>query len=157
MFLAGDPGSIAQTILREISVRAQVFVTLISIFNCAGRMFWGLASDFGLNRYGISRPFFFGIVVAIMCVVQVLLLVFDSEPPRYRCHPGCILAAWVGLFSRRRRYRADTVLSTGVWMLYVAAIFGGSSYGALNSLNPMIVSELYGTESMGAIYTAMQA
>ena len=52
---------------------------------------------------------------------------------------------------------SDIVLSTGVWMLYVAAIFGGSSYGALNSLNPMIVSELYGTESMGAIYTAMQA
>jgi len=89
--VSGDPGSVAKTILREISVRAQVFVTLISIFNCAGRMFWGLASDFGLNRYGISRPFFFGIVVAIMCVVQVLLLVFDSEPPRYRCHLSCIL------------------------------------------------------------------
>ena len=44
-----------------------------------------------------------------------------------------------------------------MWLIPPAAVFGGSSYGALNSLNPMIVSELYGTESMGAIYTAMQA
>ena len=42
-------------------------------------------------------------------------------------------------------------------MLYIAAIFGGSPSGALNSLNPLIVSELYGPESMGAISPAMQA
>ena len=67
-----------------------VFVSLISIFNCAGRLFWGLSSDFALQRWGICRPYFFGVVAAILGGVFVLLELFS-----------------------------------GVWVLYVAAIFGG--------------------------------
>jgi hypothetical protein len=32
-------------------------------------------------------------------------------------------------------------------VLYVASVLGGSSYGALNALNPIIISELYGNDS----------
>lgn len=97
-----------------------VFVSLISIFNCAGRMFWGLVSDYFLTNYGVPRPFFFGIVSGVLCGVHLLLLLIDD-----------------------------------VWVLYIACIFGGSSYGALNALNPIIISEMYGTDHMGSIYTTM--
>jgi hypothetical protein len=33
-------------------------------------------------------------------------------------------------------------------ILYVAAIFGGSSYGAMNAMNPIVCSELYGTKNL---------
>lgn len=71
-----------------------VFVSLISIFNCAGRMAWGLISDWFLSNYGIPRPFFFGIVSGVLCGVHIMLFLIDE-----------------------------------IWVLYIAAILGGSSYG----------------------------
>jgi hypothetical protein len=55
-----------------------VFVSLISIFNCAGRMFWGIVSDYFLMNWGIPRPYFFGIVSGILCGVHLLLLAVDD-------------------------------------------------------------------------------
>ena len=44
---------------------------------------------------------------------------------------------------------------TSVAALYLAATLGGATYGAQNALNPAVVSEIFGLEHFGALYTAM--
>lgn len=47
-----------------------VYVSLLSVFNCCGRMFFGLASDYGAKR--MSRPLWVTACVGLMCLTMVL-------------------------------------------------------------------------------------
>jgi len=97
-----------------------VFVTIISVSNCAGRLASGAISDKFLHDYGTPRPFFFGVVVAMMSLAHLVLYLTPSPA-----------------------------------VLYMASVVGGSTYGAMNALNPICSSEIYGNKHFGAIYTTL--
>ncbi|KAK3265188.1 hypothetical protein CYMTET_26110 [Cymbomonas tetramitiformis] len=92
-----------------------IFVSLFSIANCFGRLFFGLYSDYCVNR--IDRPVFFTVILVLYTITN-FLLAFSGLPMLY------LLLPFVGF------------LYGGVWSVapsVISEVFGlkhmGSNYG----------------------------
>ena len=109
-----------------------VFVSLLSCANAAGRLMAGVVSDWLLAAM-VSHTGKSGV-----CGMQL--------GPR----PLILLSAMFLMVI------THLMLSFGfAVLLYPASVLGGVSYGALNALFPTILSEVFGLRHMGAIYTTL--
>jgi len=115
-----------------------VFVTIVSVCNCWGRLLSGMLGDFVVKR-GYPRPVVFSMAMALMVVAQILL-VFGSYNSMY------VVCVCLGL-----SYGAFNALCPTL----ITEIFGDAHSGAIyatNSLSNGVASILIGSEMAGALY-----
>ncbi|KAG0216441.1 hypothetical protein BGX33_012611 [Mortierella sp. NVP41] len=126
------------TVTRAVSLTG-LHVTLISIGNCLGRLASGIASDWVINRYRISRSVFF-LVSEFLILIPLIIMGFStnviSMPALIvaSCLIGATYGATGALFaSMTRDFFGDTYYGTNCGMVMV-----------LNGFNPIIANQIYG-------------
>ena len=115
-----------------------VFVTIISVCNCWGRLLSGMLGDYLVKR-GHPRPIMLSVAMALMVVAQVLMI-FGSYNMMY------VVCTCLGL-----SYGAFNALCPTL----ITEIFGDAHAGSIyatNSLSNGIASILIGSEMAGALY-----
>lgn len=98
-----------------------IFVTLISVSNCAGRLLSGFVSDLGVNRSRgrISRPWFLAGACVVMAASFLLVTLWSSLASLYI---ACVL---IGM-----AYGAINALNPAT----ASEIFGLKSFGSIYGL-----------------------
>jgi len=97
----------------------------------------------GLGIPPLTASSILGTIGAVSVAGRITMGAVADRAGNKRCLLGCLgllTAALVFLLTARE-----------VWMLYLFAVLLGFAYGGMNSLQPLVTADLFGTTSLGAI------
>lgn len=118
-----------------------VAVSLVSVLNCFGRIAAGILSDYLLNNYGLSRPFFLAGASAINMLCFLLL----ATGTTFSLYIGCLTIGFTyGCFFAV----GPAVASEAFGLKYFASIYGSYIFAAACG------SFIFSTTLASAVYEA---
>eukprot|EP00050_Salpingoeca_kvevrii_P009535 m.3472 g.3472 ORF g.3472 m.3472 type:complete len:520 (-) comp2313_c0_seq1:191-1750(-) len=116
-----------------------VFVSLLSVCNCGGRLLAGFAGDKLLAKFGYPRPLVFAVALGIMAISNFMIMSGSIGA----LFPACVLA---GLSYGAFNALVPTLISEIFGLKHFAAVYG------TNALCFAIGSYAFATKLAGSVY-----